>query len=324
MSKLALRIWFFCVCLPATAVAQTAGDPGAWLARISNASQKLNYAGTFTYQSGKHVETSRIVHVLDASGEYEKLETLDGMPREVIRNNAEVRCFLPEQKTVIVDKQAGRGGFPARLPSTTQELAEHYRIRQGERVRVAGLEAQQILLEPRDDYRYGQIFWADLNTGLLLKSRTVNDRGETMEQLAFTEIRIGQPVDREKLKPRYLKTADWRVVNARGSDVRPEDSGWNFRSTLPGFRQVVSVRRQLKQAGASAYHVVFSDGLASISVFIEPLDGHADPAHQSGLSSSGAMNIYRRAVGNHLLTVLGEVPSQALVKLAEGVEQRKP
>jgi len=304
-----------------SALAQVPTDPLSWLGRISSAAHKLNYTGTFTYQSGKSVETSRIAHLVDANGEYERLEALDGSPREVVRNNEEVRCFLPEQKLLIVDQSAARRSFPARLPQSPSALVEYYRIRKGEVVRVSGMESQQIILEPRDDMRFGHQFLADTGSGLLLRARLIGEKGESVEQFTFTEVQVGAPFDKEKVKPHFVPGADWKVVNARGSDVKVEDTGWVFRNTIPGFRQVVSVVRQARKERGEAYHVVFSDGLAAISVFIEPMPARGNV--QSGLSSSGAFNIFRRAVADHLITVLGEVPSQALVRIADGVEMRK-
>lgn len=303
------------------ALAQTPTDPLSWLGRISNAAHKLNYTGTFTYQSGKHMETSRITHLVDASGEYEKLEALDGSPREVVRNNEEVQCFLPEQKLLIVDQFGARRSFPARLPQSPSALAENYRIRKGEVARVAGMETQQIILEPRDDMRFGHQLWADVNSGLLLRARLLGDKGDSIEQFVFTEVQIGAPFDKEKVRSRFTRSPDWKVVNARGSDVRMEDLGWVFRNSIPGFRQMVSVVRQPRKDRGEAYHVVFSDGLAAISVFIEPEMSKGHP--QSGLSASGSFNIFRRSVADHRITVLGEVPVQALIRIADGVELRK-
>ncbi|KAB2967595.1 MucB/RseB C-terminal domain-containing protein [Zoogloea sp.] len=303
------------------ALAQVPTDPLSWLGRISSAAHRLNYTGTFTYQSGKHVETSRITHMVDTGGEYEKLEALDGSPREVVRNNDEVQCFLPEQKLLIVDQFGARRSFPARLPQSPSALAEHYRIRKGDVARIAGMESQQIILEPKDDLRFGHHLWADVASGLLLRARLVGEKGDSIEQFVFTEVQIGAPIDRDKLKPRFASSPDWKVVNARGSDVKVEDIGWVFRNSIPGFRQVVSVVRQVRKERGEAYHVVFSDGLAAISVFIEPESGKGTV--QSDLSTSGSFNIFRRVVADHRITVLGEVPAQALVRVADGIEQRR-
>lgn len=318
-----MRCWFvaigFCsLFLQSTASAEAPSDPISWLGRISTASQRLNYVGTFTYQFGKQIETSRIAHKASGEGEFERLEVLDGSPREVIRSANEVRCILPEQRTVIVDKPGGRRAFPARLPASYNGLAENYRIRKGEVSRVAGYEAQSIILEPRDDMRYGHIFWAELQTGLLLKSRMIDARGDMIEQFTFSDLRIGGEVDKTLLRQRYEQGDGWRVVSVRGDEVGKLDAGWSLRTPVPGFTLASVVRRPLGAERGEAMHMVFSDGLASISVFVEP--AASDSNVQSGSSASGAINIFRRTVGSHLVTALGEVPPRAVQQIAEGIE----
>ena len=299
------------------AVAQVPGDPLSWLGRIATAGQRLNYSGTFIYQSGKNFETSRIVHMADANGEHERLEVLDGSPREVIRTNSEVRCVLPDQKTVIVDRPGGRRAFPSRLPASFAGLAENYRIRKGEVGRVAGLEAQLVVLEPKDDLRYGYQLWAELQSGLLLKARTVDERGEIIEQFTFSDVKIGGDIGSEAFRPRYAKDGEWRVVHANGVEVGRDESGWRLNAPLTGFSLMSIVRRPLGRDRGEALHLVYSDGLAAVSVFIEPADGAHAPI---GPLASGAINIYKRMVGQHLVTALGEVPLRTVQRLGDGIE----
>lgn len=303
--------------MQAPAIAESPGDPLSWLGRMATAGQRLNYSGTFIYQSGKNFETSRIAHMSDANGEHERLEVLDGSPREVIRSNSEVRCVLPDQKTVIIDRPGTRRAFPSRLPVAFGGLAENYRIRKGGVGRVAGLNAQQIILEPKDDLRFGYQLWAELQSGLLLKARTVDDRGEIVEQFTFSDVRIGGEIDSDAFRPRITKSSDWRIVQANGVEVRKEESGWALNAPLAGFSLVSVMRRPLGRDRGEALHMVYSDGLASISVFIEPNDGtRLEPAPYA----SGAINIYKRVVGPHLVTALGEVPLRSVQRLGDAIE----
>ncbi|TVT54850.1 MAG: siderophore-interacting protein [Azoarcus sp. PHD] len=318
-----MRFWLVAVGLcslffQTVASAEAPSDPLSWLGKISTASQRLNYVGTFTYQSGTQIETSRIAHRANGDGEYERLEVLDGSPREVIRSAGEVRCVLPEQRTVIIDQPGSRRVFPARLPASFNGLAESYRIRKGERGRVAGYEAQSIILEPRDDMRYGHVLWAEVQTGLLLKSRMVDTRGEMIEQFTFSDLRIGGEVDSALLKPRFSQGEGWRVVSVRGEEISKADSGWQLRTPINGFLLSSVVRRSLGADRGDAVHMVFSDGLAAISVFIEPTGPEA--AANVGASSSGAINVFKRTAGAHVVTALGEVPARAVQRLAEGIE----
>lgn len=302
-----------------TAQADPLADPLAWLGRITAAGKQLNYAGLVVYHSGDRSETSRISHMVLGGEEFEKLETLDGSPREVIRTRDEVRCFLPGQRTLIVDQPLGRRSFPSRLTSSYSSLAESYRIRKGEVSRVAGLEAQQILLEPKDDLRFGHVLWADTRSGLLLKAKMVNQAGKSVEQFAFTEINIGAELPRSEFRSRFDNASGWRVINARGTELSEDSLGWTFRTPLPGYKMSSAVKRKIGPNDGEVTHVVFSDGLAAVSVFVEPVAG--DDASVLGPSTSGPVNIFKRRVGAYLVTTLGEVPAKALQMLADGAER---
>lgn len=302
-------------------LAQAPSDPVSWLGRIASAGQRLTYSGTFIYQSGKNFETSRISHMVDAGGtEHERLEVLDGSPREVIRTNSEVRCVLPDQKMVIIDQPGGQRAFPARLPASFESLAENYRIRKGESSRVAGLDAQLIILEPKDDLRYGHLLWAEVQSGLLLKARTIDERGEIIEQFTFGDVKIGGEIATEAFKPRYVKDDRWRVVRAHGVEIRKEESGWVLTTPLPGYSMMSIVRRPIGRDRAEVLHLVFSDGLAAISVFIEPLAPDGTGNSGGPLAPSGAINTYKRVVAGHLVTTLGEAPLRAVQRLGDGIE----
>jgi sigma-E factor negative regulatory protein RseB len=307
----------------APAWAEQDADALSWLERIAAAAQHLNYSGTFVYQSGGQTETSRITHVVDGAGQREKLEVLDGSPREVIRMNDEVRCFLPEERMVIVERQEGRKAFPARLPAALSDLANYYRIRLGGLSRVAGFEARQLILEPKDSLRYGHMLWADTGTGLLLRARMVNERKEAIEQFYFTQLQIGGAIDKQMLKPRFDAAPQaWQVHRARTMESGADDAAWVFRVELPGFTRSAGMKRQLQDGQPMTTQYVFSDGLAAISVFIEPLAGKRERP-QPGMFSTGAMSVYKRIVGDHALILVGEVPPQTLKRLGDGIEPRR-
>jgi len=311
----------FVVCLlwgfVSSAMAQ---DALSWLQRMNNAARDLNYTGVFLYQTGGRSELSRISHFVDANGEHERLEVLDGTPREILRNNQEVQCFLPADKVVVIDR-ASVGRFPGSLATKASALGDYYNVHLGAVVRVAGREAQSVLLEPRDDMRYGHQFWADLATGLLLKAKMVNDSGQVIEQFAFTEISQGIPFERDKIKPRTAVTNTWQVLDARGSELRPDELPWVLRSLPVGYRPVSLTRRLMRKDGPDTLHLMLTDGLANISVFIEP---HSSGGKvEQGASGVGATGIFRKIVSDHLVTVLGEVPTAAIRRVADSLEARK-
>lgn len=304
------------------ALAQT--DPSAlqWLQRIYAASEKLSYTGTFVYQQGQRVETSRIVHVADSAGPRERLETLDGVPREIVRTGDEVVCYLPASMTVKVDKQPGRRPFPAILSEQLKDVSENYNVRKGEIERVGGYSCQVLTLEPKDKMRYGHQLWADLNTGMLLRAKTFNDKNEMLEQFKFTQVKIGGPISRDELKPHYFRQSkDWHVEDSGATQANLAKSGWTIRSKPPGFRTVAELMRTVGGTGGVG-HIVLSDGLAAISVFIEPASSRR-PATQGGLARQGAINVYTRPVGNFWITVVGEAPAESVKYVANAVEYHK-
>ena len=312
------------VTLAGTAMAGPSQDASVWLHRMSQASRTINYSGLFVYQSGGHTESSRITHVVDGSGQQERLETVDGASREVIRTNDEVHTFFPKERLLVIDR-AVAGSFPGRAVSVVSGLSDFYAVRLGEVERVAGRDAQSIRLEPRDDMRYGHELWADVATGLLIKARMLKSAGEVVEQFAFSDLLVGAQVDRDGVKPRYSRTADWTVVNARGTDLRADEFGWVFRGLPSGFKQVSLARRPMRRDGPEALHAVFSDGLATISVFIEP-NGGRNMSVAPIQSHSGPIGIYKSSKGEVIVTAIGEVPPAALRRVAESAarSQAKP
>ena len=295
-----------------------------WLRKIHDATHKLSYAGTFVYRNGSRSETSRITRLVDASGSIEKVEVMDGVPREIVRTHDTVRCYLPEARVVKVERQADhRGterGFPALLPERISALARHYDISLGQADRVAGLDCQTVKLTPKDNLRYGHTLYADMKTGMLLKAETLDAKGEVIEQFSFTEFRVGA-VPRERLKTRHATQA-WRVEDSGATPANLAGAGWGLSSELPGFRKVTELRRRVGEAG-SVGQVVYSDGLAAVSVFIEPLEGRRDPV-RTGLASIGAIHIYTREVARHMVTVVGEAPAASVQRIANAVEFRRP
>lgn len=315
------RCWFAFVALLACglSVCAQAGpqDATVWLHRLSQAPRTLSYSGTFIYESNGHAETSRVVHVVDGAGQIERVESLDGPPREVIRTNDEVNSFFPQERLLVIDR-AAVGGFPGRSFTVLGSLNDFYMLRLGETARVAGREAQSIRIDPRDDLRYGHEWWVDTASGLLLKARMLRGPSDVVEQFTFTELNVGGQIERERAKPRFSRGQDWTVFNARGVDLRSDEAGWVFRGLPPGFKQVSLSRRPVRSGAPEAIHAVFSDGLAAISVFIEPVSGRNMSVPPR--SHSGPISLYRTTKGENVITALGEVPTVALKRVAEGVE----
>jgi len=298
----------------------TPPEATAWLQRIASSARQLNYAGTFVYQHGDVVETSRIVHLVEPGGEIEKLETLDGPRREVVRTADLVFTFHPDDKSLRVERRRQGRSFPQLLPDQLTAITEHYDIRKAEVERVAGLEAQALVLEPRDSLRYGHKFWADTNSGLLLKAKMIGERHHTMELFAFTQIQIGGSIARDLLKPSFAMPPNPPPL-ATGPDVT--DTGWNIGNQPSGFRRVLEVRRGREGvSNASLIHIVLSDGLAAISVFIEPVSARSKGLPDGRLIQQGAIHIFTRVVGDQRVTVLGETPAHTVMQIANSLSPK--
>lgn len=324
MASLAAAGMLAALPLAARAADPMPADPVQILANIQKAARTQDYAGVFMYQQGEMMQSSRLVHIIDGTGERERLEVLDGQPREYLRHNDDVQCLMPERKTVLVERRRG-DRFPGLLlgePAAQQaaQLVKHYEIRASDKLhRVADRQCRVITIEPRDALRYGYRLCADTETNLLLKAQTLDASRRIVEQIAFTSIRVGGGVDVSQLGSRW-NTNEWKIQQA---DMKPVDlaaQGWRI-SAPDGFAPVLQVERRMGQtAPAGVSQLVLSDGLAAISVFIEPYNGAKHGHSPAGLVRRGAINIYGKRVADFWLTVLGEVPVATLEQLAGAVE----
>ncbi len=298
-------------------------DDLKWLETMTFAAHQTDYSGTFVYQFGSHVEVSRITHVTDASGEYGRLESLDGDRREIVRHNGEVWCYVGDSKVKLEGQHSKE--FPALLPDaqSLSKINKNYVVSQAGQARVAGFQTFSVLFQPRDNLRYGRRMWVDSNSGLLLKSEVIDERGATVEQYAFTQLTVGSNVDRSwiiademgKGKPDASPSARQPAKSARTAAAA---SGWQVDGMPEGFGKIAELRRPMHNRTGSAIQMVYSDGLASISVFIEDNDNDEDDDHP-GLTSMGAVQVYSRLVDGHLVTVVGEVPPQTVIQVGDSV-----
>ena len=238
--------------------------------RISNAAHKLNYTGSFTYQSGKNIETSRIAHLWTPTATNTNawrrwMAAPGGRPQSR-------GAVLPARPEAADHRPVSARRVSRRLPQSPAALGENYRIRKGEVVRIAGMESQQIILEPKDDMRFGHHFWADIASGCCCCCAPASSatRARPSSSLRSPRSRSVRPSTRRRCGRVSPAESDWKVVNARGNEVKVEDTGWAFRHDSQGSGQGVGVAA-VKWGHGEAYHVVFSGRLAAISVFIEPL-----------------------------------------------------
>ena len=293
----------------------SAVDAAALLNRIQQAAQKQNYVGTFVHQQGAQVQSSRVTHAVDRKGEHEKLELMDGQAREFIRHNDDVRCYMPDSKLVLIEKRARYDTFPALLTSSLVDLDQYYRLTVAGDDRVAGRNAQIVTLEARDKQRYGYRLWFDKESYLLLKAQTINEKGASIEQVAFTNVTIGEAIAVSRIKPAATDTASWRTETNRMVPVDLARAGWSVTQPVPGFRKVMEVRRAFGGRDDIG-QMVFSDGLAAISIFIEPASAHEA---SEGEAAKGPVNVVTERHGDFWLTVVGDAPVASVRDMARQI-----
>jgi sigma-E factor negative regulatory protein RseB len=302
--------------LPAAADPGT--DPLAWLQRAAVSARQNTYSGTVVHVQGERTSTSKITHVFTAGSEHERIVTLDGPPREIMRRDDELQCFYPDARTIRIDRRVTARFFPSLVSGSPEAIAENYRVALGSVERVLGQDCQWIHLDPKDALRYAQRLCAEVGSGLLLRARTLGAKRQVLEQYAFTDLRKGREVSRVEVKSTFMPhSKDWHRDVQSLANPKDGTTGWAVASPPPGFRLVSELERNLPNRSLPVSQLVLSDGVATISVFVEPMGGQARTAEAT--SEDGALSVFVRPMGEHLVTVLGEVPPAAAQQVGRSV-----
>lgn len=294
------------------------------LKSMAEASRKLNYEGVFAYQSGPNSQSIRIYHRADARGERERMIALSGAAREVIRTNDMVTCINPEDNKVNVSRRPFGRGFPSDLPRRLSSATPYYKVEVGESERVADRHATQLLITPVDAYRYGYRLWVDQESHLLLKSELLNSEHHVLESFEFSAVNTGVHIPEHKLQPHTDgETMSWHTIEPEKmvSNTEGNMSDWRFDWLPDGFSLVAFQTRLRAKNGAYVEQRVFSDGLSSVSVFIEKIRAHH--THLHGGSHVGAINAYGRILNAHFVTVVGEVPAATVDRIGNAIRYAK-
>lgn len=292
-----------------------------WLMRMHEASRLRSYVGTFVVSSiGGGMSSARIWHSCVGNVQVERVEALSGAPRTVFRRNERVVTFYPQAHVVRTETRDSLGIFTNLLKSTNGSIPEHYTARRVGSDRVAGFEADVVQLAPRDDLRFGYRIWTERKTGLVVKLQTVDAQGRVLEQSAFSELALDVPVRADKLTQMMSNTSGWHVENGDVMRTSAEQEGWRLDAPPAGFKPISCYKRPLP-APAGTLQWVFSDGLAAVSLFVEPFDPHRHA--QEGLFASGATHTITRRIQDWWLTAVGEVPPATLQAFAQALERRK-
>lgn len=282
-------------------------DAHQWLQRMNDAVRQLDYEGHLVVQSGDRLDAMYMVHRVDRGVEKERVVALTGKPREIIRSDKAVACIVPGRSTPI-----NVGRRPTDLPFSplnsvsAERLSESYRIRILQESRVAGRSAKQLSIAPRDNLRYGYRLYIDTETFLPLRSIMLDEAERPVAQVMFVQLKINEditPIEHD-LSAMQLASVEGDGVDRLHADLAQSD--WYYPSLPPGFR--LSTHRQRVAHGQRTEHFIFSDGLATLSVYVQPARGD----QLNGVSQFGAAKAVGRQLGDHEVIVVGEVPPNTL------------
>jgi sigma-E factor negative regulatory protein RseB len=296
-------------------------DPLAWLQRAAQAARGTSYAGTFVHTNGDRTSTVRITHSFVGNDEHERIEPLDGPAYEIVRKNDEMFCHFPDAKTVRLDRRVTARFFPSVLSGSAAAVAASYELKLGPTERVLGQECRWIRLEPRDSMRHGQALCSEVSTGLVLRARTFNQARQPVEHYTFTELRIGPQATRGDVKSIFeARVKRWMSDSQPREETRTMDTGWAVTNAPAGFHKIAELQRSLPGRQHPVSQLIYSDGLASVSVFVEPNKGPSRSAEAS--NEDGATTFFVRPMGETLVSVLGEVPLATAQQVARSVARR--
>jgi sigma-E factor negative regulatory protein RseB len=295
-----------------------------WLTRMHEASRQRAYTGTLVVSSASTLAASRIWHICDGTQQMERVDTLTGAPRSTIRHNNDVITFVPDSRIALIDKRESLGVFPELLRTPSNSLPEFYSVREGSPERVAGYLADVVDIVPNDNLRFGYRIWSEKKTGLVVKLQTLGEQGAVLEQVAFSELQLDAPVRMDKLKRLMNDTRGYEVHRQVLRKTTPEAEGWRLKEPVPGFTAMSCHTRESEAAqgaGSAPMQWVFSDGLASVSLFVEPYDAQQHGTEKAAVT--GATHSLNRRIGAYWLTALGEVPPGTLRRFASALERTR-
>jgi len=300
-----------------------------WLMRMHQASTIRSYTGTFVVSAGGNMSSAKIWHVCEGKEQVERVETLTGAPRSIFRHNDQVITFMPDHKVARSEKRESLGLFPGLFQSADSRIADFYRFRQEGSDRVAGVDADIITLIPRDGLRFGYRVWTERNSGLVVKLQTLDSGGKVIEQAAFSELQFDAPVKMDQLLQMMGRLEGYRVEKPVLRKTTASSEGWALKAPVAGFNSMSCYRRPVSTAtgrstavaGEGPLQWIFSDGLASVSIFVEPLDRQRH-IRESSLSL-GATQTLTKQLDAYWITLVGEVPLATLQLFASGLERRK-
>ena len=290
--------------------------PRDWLNKMASAVQTSNYEGTvIRLQNGK-VEVLKIAHMVSDGVIREKMIVQEGNGLEIIRNGNEVQCILPDEKSVLVEEWNDQSTLFSTLPSSDIRFGSEYDVSIVRNERIAGRKAVLLAIRPHDEFRFGHRIWLDIETGFPLQTKLISDDGEAIEQVKFADIRFSEEIHASALAP-SISTENFRwFTQPQRQITQAVDSPWSSDNLPPGFRVVSTHQEELPGREAPVTHILYSDGLANVSVFIES----AKDKKIARRSRVGASNSFSIKNDGFQVTAVGEVPAATVEQIATSMQ----
>jgi len=312
----------------ANAAASSGQEPGKWLERMNTALTSRNYDGTFSHWHGGKVETLRIIHRVQNGAVSERLVSLDGSGREFIRTGGELVCYLPDKRTVLVERRPAEESLFGNFPAINAQTATSYDITQVARTRLNRRDTRVILVAPKDEYRYGYRLWIDESTAMPLKTQLCDAHGHVIEQIVFSSLTLTSRIPDSAFKPDVSTTGFQWLRTETPAPKGPLASAtlvWNALKLPPGFRMTVRSAQVMPGSNDPVDHLVFTDGMASVSVFVEMQqqkapEGQPQPADEEESATLGSSSAFSTMVDGHKVTAVGEVPPATVRFIANSVK----
>jgi len=290
--------------------------PGDWLQRMAHAVQTTDYDGTVIRIQNGSSEALKVVHTVNDGVIREKVIVQEGNGMEIIRNGNEVHCILPDRKSVLVEEWDDQSTLFSTLPSSDIRFGSEYDLSIVRQERVAGRQAVMLAIRPHDDFRYGHRLWLDQETGFPLQTKLVDNSGVALEQVKFADIRLGHEIHADQLEPSIdIENFRWFSQGKPASKVEAA-SAWTSEDLPPGFRITQSHGELAKGEAEQIIHMMISDGLANVSVFIEPGGKDNNPRSER----AGAANSFSVTRGDFRVTAVGEVPLATVERIARSMQ----
>ncbi|MDG1095447.1 MAG: MucB/RseB C-terminal domain-containing protein [Methylophilaceae bacterium] len=313
MTSFKKLLTLFCLVFPLLSFAME--DPWSILEKSAKASQQLNYEGVFHSQSSSESNSTHVIHANIDNKEYCLLKMLDGAPNEVFCSGDMV--YVTSQDGLLIKKRKNQFLFPSVLPSDIKHLKKNYQLSFGEKKRVADRMAQHIELKAKDNLRFNYHIWIDDKNLLPLKLIVTNNKNQPIEQSTFTTIAFSEVIDKDIFE-KNINLSKVYVSKNKFIENYVSNKFWNLKELPSGFKEVDLISRRVNGLNLLDYQIIFSDGLAYVSLFIRPITRGTEP--KEGTVAIGPTNISARYQDGYQIMSVGMVPPETVNTFSGAIE----